>query len=268
MTFYNQIATTFDSDTYDLYAKSHKISLDQITRNLKSASQILDLCVGTGNFALQLSQHVEIGKFSGIDISQGMIDIAKKKLPFTWRAIVDSASSALDHLAPSSQDLILSHYLYDYIPPNELIPLCYKLLKPGGWLSIITTTKQQYDASFHQEINKSKFLARYLKVRSNIQKATTVDSHQSHIELLKRNGFVVKESDELMVPLRIQNGKEIWNLLYDSGWMVRAVSGYSSLKLNLLKQGVRLLQMPLLNVYPLQFKFHGSLMLVQKKEEK
>ncbi len=84
-----QVATMFNniSKTYDFLNHFLSLGIDIIWRKkaiaeLKSDSpqQILDVATGTGDFAFESLKILNPKKIIGVDISQGMLDIAKQKI--------------------------------------------------------------------------------------------------------------------------------------------------------------------------------------------
>lgn len=261
--FYDQIAKSYDDDFLGLYRTTHKIIIQQI-QTIQHTNSILDLCVGTGNFIIELARNIYFNQFIGVDISKKMLEVAKAKIPFQWTAIQKNALHIENTILPESQDLILSHFLDDFIPSEESLPMCYRLLKPGGFLSTVTTTKEQYDEFFYQQINKNKII-KIVDIPKQIEKASIANSQQDHIKSVEKHGFSVVNTQTLNLPVKLKSAKDLIDLGYHSGWLANYLSKFSPLQIHLLKMFLYLLQAPGINVYPLNFKFHCSLLLVQKK---
>jgi len=84
-----QVADMFNniSPTYDLLNRFMTMGIDTIwrkkaIRSLKSLhpETILDVATGTGDFALEAIRILNPKKIIGLDISQGMLDVAKEKI--------------------------------------------------------------------------------------------------------------------------------------------------------------------------------------------
>jgi ubiquinone/menaquinone biosynthesis C-methylase UbiE len=264
MTFYNQIASHYDVDSYHLISDAHVIALQQIERHVPSCINVLDLCVGTGSFIMKLAETLHFENFTGVDISGKMIEIAKGKIPFPWRPVEDNAINVLEHVQEGSQDLILCHFLFDYVSPEILIPACMKMLKPGGYLSLATSTKQIFDEAFYKKIDKHKFLSRFFDIRSNIAKSPNVASHQVLVNMLHQHQFQIQDGREYFNPVEMKNGSEFWHLLHDSGWMGGFFSSQSKRSVKLIKWGAHLFEFPVISIYPMTVNFHFSLILAQK----
>ncbi len=84
-----QVADMFNniSKTYDLLNRFMTLGIDIIwrkkaIRSLKNLSPqlMLDVATGTGDFALEALRILKPSKIIGVDISQGMLDVAKEKI--------------------------------------------------------------------------------------------------------------------------------------------------------------------------------------------
>src|ERR1700745_2667059 len=84
-----QVATMFNniSKTYDFLNHFLSLGIDIIwrkraIRELKNhiPEVILDVATGTGDFAFEALSILQPKKIVGVDISQGMLDIAEKKI--------------------------------------------------------------------------------------------------------------------------------------------------------------------------------------------
>jgi len=72
------ISEKYDEDPFGLRLKTRKIALDQIKKH-RPGKKVLDLAMGTAEALVELKQILPQVKCYGIDISQKMIDQAKKK---------------------------------------------------------------------------------------------------------------------------------------------------------------------------------------------
>lgn len=84
-----QVADMFDniSPTYDVLNRTLSLRIDVVWRKkaIKSLQEIqpkviLDVATGTGDFALQAIKSLKPEKVIGVDISQGMLNVAKEKI--------------------------------------------------------------------------------------------------------------------------------------------------------------------------------------------
>lgn len=263
---YDSIAAKYDTDSFNILKHAHDAAIFQIKNHLQQADSILDLGMGTGNFIIALSKFIKFNQFTGVDLSSKMIARAQAKITFPWTAIVDSAQNINQYVAPLSQDLIIMQFLYDFVPPEQLLKICYQLLKPGGWLSIASTHKQQYqDKVFIAEYNKHAYLYDKLKIRDAINQSKTLGSHSLHLDLIQQQGFTIVAENTLIEPILLKDAKQLWALFYDSGWMASYFSQFSTLSKTAIKGIAYLLQLPIFHTYPMKLNCHLSIVLAQKK---
>jgi 2-polyprenyl-3-methyl-5-hydroxy-6-metoxy-1,4-benzoquinol methylase len=129
--FWDRIAKTYSKQKIsDPEAYEKKLALTQ--SYLTPESRVMEFGCGTGSTALIHAPHV--GHILATDISQGMIDIAEKKLAETNHHNVTFKRATLESLATEEPfDVILGlnilHLLGDV---DGAIERCRDLLKPGG----------------------------------------------------------------------------------------------------------------------------------------
>jgi ubiquinone/menaquinone biosynthesis C-methylase UbiE len=262
---YDALAANYDKDPFNLFHLNHLLALEQIKSHVKKATHVTDLGIGTGLFAEKLySLFPLFEQFYGIDLSDKMLEVAKTRLPFTWNPIAADAKEAEQHVPAASQDLILCHFLYDYVSPHILLPLAFRLLKEGGYLSILTSTKEQFDEAFYQKISGIKALPSYIKIREKIERSSIIASHQIHKQLATMSGFHVVADHASTHPIVLKKADELIHFTCESGWMASGLKEYSPLQMASIKGAVKLFQLPFFNIYPLKFAFRGSCLLLQK----
>ncbi|MGK6352353.1 bifunctional demethylmenaquinone methyltransferase/2-methoxy-6-polyprenyl-1,4-benzoquinol methylase UbiE [Parapedobacter sp. DT-150] len=151
-----QVADMFDniSGTYDFLNHFLSLGIDILWRKkairaLKSTKPqyLLDVATGTGDFALEAIKLLKPRKVTGVDISQGMLDIAKDKI----------AKKGLDHVFDvqlgDSENLPFADDSFDAVTvafgvrnfenlEKGLTDIC-RVLKPGGKAVILEFSKPQ-----------------------------------------------------------------------------------------------------------------------------
>lgn len=266
---YNEIAATYDRDYFGLYEQARGLALSQIQANLKQASHILDIAVGTGQAAVALEKLLDFDQFIGCDLSEQMIKQAEKNIPFAWIPICGECER-LEKLIPAdSQDLILSHFLFDYVSPETIIPLCYRLLKPGGYLSIIGSTKKQNEniSDIFKNCTISFFIYKNTiknLVEQSIKKSGIFNSHAEGVAFIEKNNFRIVEEEEKSIPILFSDSNEAWTVVYECGWGNKFLSNLPSYGRWLLRAGLGLLELPPFKVYPVACEMILSSVLVQK----
>jgi 2-polyprenyl-3-methyl-5-hydroxy-6-metoxy-1,4-benzoquinol methylase len=122
-----------------------------ICRELPLAKEMEALDYGCGSGLVTLGLQPFVGKITGADSSQGMLEILKRKLQ--EREITNVVTQFLDleqQQLVGSYDLIVSsmtmHHVHDV---TALIGSFIQALKPGGWLALADL--QSEDGSFHDD---------------------------------------------------------------------------------------------------------------------
>ena len=95
---------------------------------------VVDLGTGTGNLAARLGPHARL---VCVDVSTGMLAVAKTKLPPATEYVVADLLEFVD-LAPEC-DVVMSTYAIHHLTPDEKIGLLdglYSRLRPGGRIAI------------------------------------------------------------------------------------------------------------------------------------
>lgn len=140
-----QVATMFDniSGTYDFLNHFLSLGIDIIWRkkaikSLRSINPklILDVATGTGDFAFESLKILNPNKIIGVDISQGMLDVAKKKI--ADRKLQDKFEVQLG----DSEGLLFDEHTFDAVTVafgvrnfenlQKGIDDIFRVLKPGG----------------------------------------------------------------------------------------------------------------------------------------
>ncbi|GGG95353.1 demethylmenaquinone methyltransferase [Parapedobacter pyrenivorans] len=149
-----QVADMFNniSGTYDFLNHFMSLGIDIIWRKkairaLKTAKPqfLLDVATGTGDFALEALDILQPEKIIGVDISQGMLDIAKEKI--AKRRLSDRFEVSLG----DSENLPFADATFDAVTVafgvrnfenlDKGLADIYRVLKPGGKAVILEFSK-------------------------------------------------------------------------------------------------------------------------------
>ena len=144
--FYDRI-----SPWYDLLAgSSERRYKQQCLQQLQAAEgeRVLEIGVGTGECSLALARSVgDSGHVHGIDISAGMLAIARKKLAragLAQRAEFNCADACRLPYAAGAFDAVFSSFtleLFDIPDIALVLGECLRVLRPGGRLCITSLSK-------------------------------------------------------------------------------------------------------------------------------
>lgn len=153
-----QVEQMFDNiaHSYDLLNHSLSLGIDKYWRNEAIASllpyapkRILDVATGTGDFALLAAEKLQPDYLLGIDLSEGMLDVARKKIAKAGKAdIVHFQKDDCMHLSlpDASFDAVMVAYgARNFEDLDRGLREMRRILRPGGRLVIIElTTPQQF----------------------------------------------------------------------------------------------------------------------------
>ena len=145
-----QVATMFDniSGRYDFLNHFLSLGIDTIwrkkaIRSLKKLQpmRVLDVATGTGDFAFETLRILKPEKIIGVDISAGMLDVAREKI--ARRGVQDS----IELILGDSEGLPFDHDSFDAVTVafgvrnfehlQQGINDMYRVLRPGGQAVIL-----------------------------------------------------------------------------------------------------------------------------------
>ncbi|MEQ5814455.1 malonyl-ACP O-methyltransferase BioC [Marinobacter sp. NFXS11] len=141
---------------------------------------LLDLGCGTGWFTRKFADFGQIESLSGVDLSPGMLEQARKNGPEGISWIVGDAEDL--PLPDSSVDVIFSNLMIQWCDdPCTVLRECRRILRPGGDLMVSTLldgTLRELKAAWqaadpgHQHVNRFETdLALQAKVRAELPDA-------------------------------------------------------------------------------------------------
>ncbi len=149
----NQVEEMFDniSPKYDLLNHLLSVNIDKIwrknaIRRLKGSKpeKLLDVATGTGDFAIAATRIKNI-KVTGIDISEGMLEVGRKKVA------KKKLSGQIDLLKADSENLPFHNSTFDaaivgfgvrnFENLEKGLAEIYRVLKPGGTFIVLEFSK-------------------------------------------------------------------------------------------------------------------------------
>ncbi len=136
---FNKQSKYYDEKDTVYYSKEGKISCKDIKKYLENYDfkNLLDVGTGTG-YLIELLSKNKNAKFFGIDISDGMIEIAKNKKIPSSTFIVGSANR-LPFDDNTFDVVVCSQSFHHYPYPYDAMSEAYRVLKYGG-IYIISDT--------------------------------------------------------------------------------------------------------------------------------
>ena len=159
----NEIGALYDSKVwfYDVWAyfteskaRYRALELAKIHNN----QSVLEVAVGTGLMFSDIVQRNSKGENIGIDISQGMLSKAKRRLSNQQNENYSlSIGSAFNlKVKDASIDMLVNNYMFDLIPFNQMdsvIDEFNRVLKQNGKLLLINMTKsERFGASLYENL--------------------------------------------------------------------------------------------------------------------
>lgn len=247
---YDENATAYDEDRFELLQRSRAAVARQVRRHAQAiaAGTVVDFAVGTGESLRELSTLFPTTDLVGIDISRGMLDIACAKVPM--RAIHADVREADRHLAPASADLVLVHYLLGYVDPAVVVSRAATLLRPGGYLSIATSTYECF-ASMQR-------LATAFIGADAVKDGSKVPDDAAALEaVLGAHGFEVVESERVHAHMHFRDLGELYEWGTRSSWIAQYFE-----KLGPTQMTDVVAQAPA--HFPMNDEFHGLVVLARR----
>ena len=182
-----QVADMFDniSGTYDFLNHFLSLGIDIIWRKkairaLKASQPqyLLDVATGTGDFALEAIKLLKPVKIVGVDISQGMLDVAKEKI--TKKRL----DTQFEVQLADSERLPFAHNTFDAVTVafgvrnfenlEKGLSDMYRVLKPGGKAVILEfSTPTKFPVKQFYNFYSTKILPLIGKVFSKDNRAYT-----------------------------------------------------------------------------------------------
>lgn len=146
MWFYNKIAGFYDILSNRFEEPLRKKGIQML--NPKPGEHILEIGFGTGTSLIELAKSVQPnGKISGIDISEKMLEIAKKRAVESGLEDIVELTCGDAKTLPYEQeslDGIFMSFTLELFDTPDIIPVlneCRRVLKTGGRISVVSMSR-------------------------------------------------------------------------------------------------------------------------------
>ena len=134
-TSYDPVAPLYDQTFEDISVRADELGWLRASLESLPWGRVLDIGCGTGSFLRALEDLV--AEAWGVDISQGMIDQARKRTPEGGKLHFDRIDGPQLPFPDSSFDVVMSVLSFRYLDWDPLIQEVLRVLKPGGRLLVI-----------------------------------------------------------------------------------------------------------------------------------
>lgn len=142
------VGTMFDSiaGNYDNFNHLLSLNIDRRWRrkavsSLRPCGRVLDVATGTADLAMELVSSEKAGHVSGIDISDGMMEVGRKKVVAAGledRISIMKASALDMPFDEGSFDAVTCAYgVRNFSDLDKGLAEMYRVLKPGGQLAVL-----------------------------------------------------------------------------------------------------------------------------------
>ena len=155
---YNAAADCFDDGPLSFWAKYGRKTVERLS--LPAGASVLDAACGTGASAIPAGEIVgPTGKVRGIDISENMLELARRKADVLGLSNTEFVLGDMSDLPYSDEsfDAVVCVFGVFFIPDMETqVEKLWRLVKPGGKLAITTWGQDLFKPVYEQWKNAIK----------------------------------------------------------------------------------------------------------------
>jgi SAM-dependent methyltransferase len=258
------IAHHYDFDPQSVIRSSLDRAAGQIRRSRLLGDavdrlRVLDLGVGTGLFLARLKDlgGERVVPF-GLDISEKMIDRARRRVP-DLDAAVDDAANLDAHFPGQSFDLVCTHFVTGFVPMAVLAPKIAARLDEGGYWSFVGGTRAGFPTL------QAKADSRLLRLLGGGRPLAVGDlacnptGRDEVVRTLHDHGFAVRDSETFQPDLVFRDFGQFMEFAHRGGWLTPFIEAYG------LHQAGRLTRLLLnLFLFPVHDRHSIEIVLAQK----
>ncbi|MDD6437539.1 MAG: bifunctional demethylmenaquinone methyltransferase/2-methoxy-6-polyprenyl-1,4-benzoquinol methylase UbiE [Prevotella sp.] len=201
---FDTIAPTYDKLNHRLSWDIDKIWRRKAVRQLMSdrPQHILDVATGTGDFAILAASKLHPVHLTGVDISEGMMDIGRMKARHAGLGgVIDFSRQDCTEMSfdDNSFDAVISAFgIRNFQDLDKGLREMCRVLKPGGHLSIVElSAPKRFPMKQLFHIYSHTFLPSYGRIISGDSKAydyltATIEAFpqgEQMMEILRKAGF-------------------------------------------------------------------------------
>lgn len=133
-------------DTFLRFATFRKIDRwqEEVVANTPAGRFVVDVGTGTGEVLLKIACKNKKSQLIGVDLSVNMLKKAREKLKTAGiRPVLIKADALNMPFKNQSIDSLFFSLVFRHLPSNEIISETRRVLKPGGYISIIEIAKPE-----------------------------------------------------------------------------------------------------------------------------
>ncbi|GAB4073574.1 2-heptaprenyl-1,4-naphthoquinone methyltransferase [Barrientosiimonas marina] len=144
---FEKIYGDYDSMNSIISFKRHKAWRKDVMKrmNVEKGASALDVCCGTGDWALSLAEEVgSSGEVIGLDFSSNMLSVAEKKnqsLQYSQLSLMQADAMDLPFAANSFDYVTIGFGLRNVPDYMAVLKEMYRVLKPGGTVVCLETSQ-------------------------------------------------------------------------------------------------------------------------------
>ncbi len=213
---FDEASAGYDRSAMRFFDKSAEYLVKHLS--IQGHEQILDVATGTGKIALLLAKRLNHGHVTGVDLSEGMLALAKEKARrenlknVLFRcADVDSMGWPKDYF----DGLCCGFGVHFWSDMEKSLSRLVGMVKPGGFVAMTSFAK----GSFEPQSNFC--LARFKDYGVKLPDTYTwerLDSARKAEELLEKIGLNNIQSYQTRVGYYLESANEWWDLVLYSGF--------------------------------------------------
>lgn len=134
---FNRIAGAYDLLNHLLSMNIDKSWRRKLAKQMRTAPQVLDVAIGTGDLAIEMVRQGKAGRVTGIDLSEGMMEIGRDKAQGMPIAFIQASALDMPMDAETYDCVTCSFGTRNFSNLQKGLEEMYRVLKKDGELWIL-----------------------------------------------------------------------------------------------------------------------------------
>lgn len=204
-------------------------SLEEVWTDWPDPTRVLDLGLGDGDLLDRLRRTCPTPIVpTGVDVSGAMLEKARERLP-DLVPVHASAADASKHLPPAAFDVAFAHFILAYVSLNDVLDEAARLLAPGGYLSLATSTNRMAAPLRAQieTLEKEPSLRARLAAwgaRRGLSLTNTPEDFEAMVPAFTTAGFEVADRRTLDFEVEFRDAQDAYRFAVEEGWCANAMT--------------------------------------------